>query len=459
MAEPLSSGAFLTIRLTNQLKSVLARNAIWVLVGQGLRLIIQALYFVEIARSLGTRNYGAFVGVLALVGLVVPFGDLGTGNLLVRSVSRDRTVFGVYWGRALVTTAVSGGGLFVVVLLLASFVLPRTIPLALVMLVAASDLVGLNIITICGQSFQAFDRLNWTSVIWALISGSRLIGASVLVAIYPHPSPLQWGYVYCASTITVAAAACLLVLWKLGYPRFNLKRTAAEVREGFYFSASLSAQTIYNDIDKTMLARLGSLEATGIYGAAYRLIDVSFVPVSALLYASYSNFFRAGANGISSCLTYAKPLLLRALGYAVFVCAGFLLCASVVPYVLGSGYTQTAEALRWLAILPVLKVLHYFFSNALTGAGFQAWRTLIQVVVALFNVLINFWLIPLYSWRGAAWSSVASDALLACGVGVAAFVLSRRPRPGLRKAAGDANEWSADGPLRSFIPSPTVDQD
>src|SRR5215469_15223173 len=43
------------------LKSTLARNTGWMLFGQGLRLVIQALYFAMIARSLGTSGYGAFV--------------------------------------------------------------------------------------------------------------------------------------------------------------------------------------------------------------------------------------------------------------------------------------------------------------------------------------------------------------------------------------------------------------
>jgi O-antigen/teichoic acid export membrane protein len=443
-----------------RLKSVLARNTLWMFVGQGLRLVIQALYFVEIARSLGARNYGAFVGVVALVGIMYPFGDFGSGNLLVKNVSRNKRLFATYWGRALTTTAATSSGLFVGVLLLAHFLLPATIPLTLVLLVAASDLVGLNIIAICGQSFQAFDRLHWTAAINILISASRLIGASVLIAFNHHPSPLDWGYIYFCSTAGVAAIACILVISKLGSPRFNLLRSAAEFREGFYFSAGLSAQTIYNDIDKTMLVRLGTLEATGIYAAAYRLIDVCFVPVSSLLYASYSNFFRAGAGGIGACLAYAKPLLLRALGYAVFACLALLLCAGAVPYVLGSGYAKTAEALRWLAVLPALKVIHYFFSNALTGAGYQAWRTLIQVGVAVFNVLINLWLIPLYSWRGAAWSSVASDALLACGVATAVFVIARRTSVILSDAKVEANPWSTNAPLvGSLAPSAVSDPD
>jgi O-antigen/teichoic acid export membrane protein len=95
---------------------------------------------------------------------------------------------------------------------------------------------------------------------------------------------------------------------------------------------------------------------------------------------------------------------------------------------------STEEALRWLAVLPILKVVHFFLSDALTGAGFQGIRSAIQIGVAIFNVLINLWIIPLYSWRGAAWSSIASDALLAAGIGAAAYVLSRRT-PALAREA------------------------
>jgi O-antigen/teichoic acid export membrane protein len=70
-------------------KTPLARNTAWMITGQGMRLVIQAAYFLEIARSLGVSNYGAFVGVVALVGVVYPFASLGGGNLLVKNVARD----------------------------------------------------------------------------------------------------------------------------------------------------------------------------------------------------------------------------------------------------------------------------------------------------------------------------------------------------------------------------------
>jgi O-antigen/teichoic acid export membrane protein len=415
-----------------------ARNTVWMFFGQGLRLVIQAAYFIEIARSLGASNYGAFIGVVALVGIAYPFGALGGGNLLVKNVARDRSLFAAYWGRSLVVTAACSSALLVVVLWVSRLVLPASIPMRLVLLVAGADLVGLNIIGICGQAFQAFERLNWTATINVLISASRLTGALILIGIHTHPSALQWGYVYFCSTAVVAITASLLVWAKLGPPKFTWPHSAAEMREGFYFSSSLSAQTIYNDIDKTMLARLSTLDATGIYGAAYRLIDVSFAPISALLWSTYPNFFRAGAKGVASSFRYAKPLLLRALGYSSAVCVVILLAAGIVPYILGPEYARTTEALRWLAPLPVLRGLHYFLSDSLTGAGHQGVRTAIQAGVAAFNVLLNLWVIPAYSWRGAAWSSIASDGLLVCGIAVAVFILFRREKPALTDAVADA---------------------
>ena len=430
--------------LSLAMKTSFARNTVWMTLGQGLRLVIQAFYFVQMARSLGVRNYGAFISVVAVVGIVYPFASLGSGNLLVKNVARQPSSFAAYWGRALTVTLTFGTALLLLVLALAGFVLPREIPWTLVLLIAASDIFGLNIITQASQAFQAFEHLHWTAAINIMMSGGRLAGALILVAIHPHPSALQWGYIYFGCTAVVIIISLLLVLIKLDGPRIDRDTFRSEMREGFFFSASQTSQTVYNDIDKTMLARLSTLDAAGIYGAAYRIIDVSFVPVSAMLWSAYPSFFRAGMRGISASLQYAKPLLLKALGYSGIVCALLLISSGIVPYILGPEYTATAEALRWLAVLPILKAMHYFLSDTLTSAGYQAVRTGIQASVAVFNVLLNMWIIPAYSWRGAAWSSIASDGALVCGVGAAVFILSRR----LAASSGD----------RASLAGPTNDQ-
>jgi O-antigen/teichoic acid export membrane protein len=412
--------------LRHLLKSRLARNASWMLVGQGFKLLIQALYFTIMARSLGPQNYGAFVGVVGLVGIVSPFASMGSGYLLIKNVARDECQFRKNWGSALMTTLLSASVLFGVVTLISRFVLPASIPIRLVMMVAAADLFGTSISDICGHAFIAFERMKWTAWINVLLGALRLVAAIILADVHAHPTASQWGELYLVSTSIVVFLALSLVIVKLGTPIFGLSRSAAEIREGFYFSVMQSAQTIYNDIDKAMLARLSTLQATGIYGAAYRIVDVSFTPVAAVLIAAFPNFFRVGADGISGTLRYVKPLMFRALGYAALVALWLWISAGMVPLILGHDYRLTVEALRWLAVLPLLKAVHSFLADALTGAGYQALRTVISAGVAGFNVLLNIWIIPVYSWRGAAWSSIASDALLICAIGTAVFILSRR---------------------------------
>jgi O-antigen/teichoic acid export membrane protein len=396
------------------------------LTGQSAKLVIQAIYFVLMARNLGPHQYGAFVAATAAAAIVSPFVGNGTGILMVKNVARDRSVFAEYWGNALLMTFVSGAALTVGVVAACLALLPKSIPPVVVILVVVSDVLVYRFVEVAAWAFQSVEMLGWTAYLNVFASFTRLGGIAVIVGMH-RPTLIAWSVAYLVTSIICGLVGIGCVLWRLGKPRLALYRIRGELREGFYFSSSLSAQTIYNDIDKTMLARLGSLDATGIYAAAYRLIDVAFIPVRSLLAAAYPGFFRSGQHGIALSLAYAKRLLPRALAYSVAVAVGLLVAAPLVPRVLGAEYARTTEALRWLALLPLLKTMHYFAADSLTGAGHQGLRTLVQVLVALFNVVVNLWVIPAYSWRGAAWSSLASDGLLAASLWCcAAFLRSRR---------------------------------
>lgn len=405
--------------------SALAWNTMHMLTGQSAKLVIQAVYFVLMARSLGPHQYGAFVAVTAAAAIVSPFVGNGSGILMIKNVARDRSVFAEYWGNALLLTLVSGAAFAMGVVAGCLALLPHTIPVVVVILGVMSEVLVARFFEVATWAFQSVEMLSWTSYLNVFATFIRLAGIVVIILMH-RPTLMAWSVAYLTGWIVSALIATGCVLWRLGRPRLALYRIRGELREGFYLSSGLGAQTIYNDIDKTMLARLGSLGATGIYAAAYRLIDVSFIPVRSLLAAAYPGFFRHGHHGIASTLAYAKRLLPRALAYSTAVGVGLLVVAPLVPKVLGAEYSRTTEALRWLALLPLLKSMQYFVADSLTGAGYQGLRTLLQVLVAVFNVLVNLWIIPAYSWRGAAWSSLASDGLLAASLWGCAAVLRSR---------------------------------
>jgi O-antigen/teichoic acid export membrane protein len=113
------------------------------------------------------------------------------------------------------------------------------------------------------------------------------------------------------------------------------------------------------------------------------------------------------------------------MGVAIFL--GFMLLAPAIPYVLGHKYDAVVPAVRWLALIPFLRCIHSFLADSLSGANQQMLRTLIQIGIAVVNILLNFWILPRWSWRGAAWTSIASDALLVVSLWIAIQVIMRRP--------------------------------
>lgn len=420
--------------------SELKRNTLWVMLGNGLKLIIQAAYFVIIARSLGPEQYGAFVAVVAIAAILSPFVGLGTSNLIVRNVVRDRATFSTSWGNGLFVTLASG---FCGLALISScrFLLPQSIPWTVLLLVASSDLILGRLTDLCAFAFGALENFRALAQTNVYSSLARLIGLLILVRIIHHPTAEQWAIVYLMTTAAVSVGAMAAVFTNLGRPSLALPQLRRDLLEGFYYSAGQSAQSVYNDIDKTMLARLGDLSATGIYGAAYRLIDVSLVPVKSVLSAAYPGCFRAGQEGVSGSVKYMRRLLPKPVGFAVIIVMSLFLCAPVLPHILGKEYTNTVMALRWLALLPLLKTFHFFFADALTGSGYQGLRTMIQFVVAAVNVLVNLWIIPAYSWRGAAWSSLGCDGLLACLYLVALVSLSRRQERRSQLVAAEVSDF------------------
>jgi O-antigen/teichoic acid export membrane protein len=229
----------------------------------------------------------------------------------------------------------------------------------------------------------------------------------------------RWVLVYLLATFlgSVYAVTRGRQLW--GPPCTDLTALREDAAEGVLFSIAGSATTVYNDIDKIMLSKLVNLASTGVYAAAYRVIDVTMTPVRSLAGAAYPQFFRKGVGGFAATYRYALSLITKSATYGLFVTAGLWLFAPVLPHVLGSRYAAVVPAVRWLALIPFLRCIHSFLADAFSGAGLQRVRTAIQVGVALLNIAINLVILPRYSWRGAAWASLACDGLL-----VVAFWLS-----------------------------------
>jgi len=153
----------------------LLRDTTHLSIGQSLRLVIQAAYFVLVARSLGPDAYGAFVTVVAMAALLGPFSGVGTQNLFIKNVRSGKREAAVCWGNGLLLTVLSGTLLAALGMGL-SLVLHLKTPSFVVMIVCFADLVLLKVTELAAFGFTATDRMKQTSIQNVVATQQRLAG-------------------------------------------------------------------------------------------------------------------------------------------------------------------------------------------------------------------------------------------------------------------------------------------
>lgn len=405
----------------------LIRNAGWMLFAQVGRLVIHAGLFFLLARALGAHGFGMVAGSLALVLVLAPFSAWGNGNILIMRVSRNPEAFPVYYGNALLITVLSSSILTCLALVAAALFIPA-LPLELVLTLAVAELLFGRIVEISGQGFQALERLRAMAGLNLVLSACRFAAALGVTLTWQQVRPEQWGRWYLVSTAVAAGIGVAWVVTRIGRPRLAPRLAVRELRNGLYFSVSLASSSIYNDIDKTLLVRLATADAAGLYAAAYRIIGIAFLPIRSLIYAAYPRFFRIGQHGMADSLRYGRALLPLTVAGGLCASGCCFILAPLVPRILGDEYAATADAIRLLAGIPLLQSIHYIAADALSGAGYQGLRSAVQVLVACCNIALGLWLIPLYSWRGAAYASLLSDGMLAVALWLAALMLAKSSR-------------------------------
>lgn len=396
-------------RLTS---SALVRNSSWLMAGQGMSVVVQACYFIALARLLGTHQYGLLVGATALIALVSQHSSMGSGFIFLRYVSPDLSKFGVYWGYVIVATLLGASVIVTALTLLSHWILPSMDPRAVVCL-AIGDCLFLQITNNAGRVFQTFERMHFSAASSLIVNVLRLGTAFGMLKFLHHATATNWAVASMAVSAVGSLMAITLITTVFGRPRWSSSLIRTHTVEGLLFSSSTTTSSVFNDIDKVLLGHYGMTVANAIYAMAYKAIDTSFMVIRSIYNAAFPTFCREGALGVVATRKFAKRLLGKTFWISLAISVTLFLCAPLIPIFVGKAFTPSVLALRYLCIIPVLRSCHMGAGDALAGAGFQRTRFLYELGAAAANLGLNLWLIPLYSWKGATISSLLTDGGLA----------------------------------------------
>jgi len=396
----------------------MSKNVMSIVVGQGANFLLQALYFVVLARVLGATEYGVFSGVFALVNALTPYTTLGSGLLFLRYVSLDRTQAKVYWGNALLTAFVLSLVMAGLLLFLGPILTGTKAPMLFVVLSIANGFM-FQVAAMAGQVFQTYEQMKTMATLGFLTNFCRFVAVVALFFTIHKANAWVWGLAVLGASTAAAILAAWRVHLKIGAPRFDVGLIWRHAGEGFGFSFAGTTQAVYNDIDKTMLSKYGYTTENGFYSLAYRIVEFATTPIVALDVALLPGYFQMKPGDLVQVMKRMMRSLRIGILAGVAVALATMLFAPLVKSMAGPSFQGAIFVLRWICWLPMLRAVHRMTGIALTGSGNQKLRTMAQCAVAIFNVGLNLLWIPHYGWHGAAWSSLASDGLL----GVLNFLL------------------------------------
>lgn len=426
---------YIVSRLLGWRPGKLAKGTFAMTAGMTLRTVGQAAVFLVVARVLGVEAYGAYVAVLALATGLGGLVGLGTPMIMLRDIARDPAISNEGWGRTLAALFVTAPPLFVIFMLVAWVVLPKQVDWVVVVCLGTAEIVLAPLVLAAIQLYQGHERMGRAARLALVPILPRIVAALLLFPfslVWPMPAtPLMaWSFLYLLAAVTAAGYSLWLVRRDFGIRnKMRVSGLRNSIRQGWAFSAGGAAQKIYVDVDKVMLARLASLEAAGIYSAAYRVVDMASVPLLSFFSAAAPRFFRAGQDGTRHVARFALRVLPIPMIYALGVGVTLYMLAGMLPLILGGGFASAADALRWLVWVPLLTTPRRFLQNAFGASGRQQVNVLVVVCGSVLNVGLNLWAIPAWGWRGAIGATYAAEFAMCVGLAMMAVYVVKVPRP------------------------------
>ncbi len=404
----------------------LARNTLYSTAGLAVRAVVQACYLILLSRRMGPHDYGLFAGSVALAVLLAPLSGWGVSYVLAQHVARNPAGARALWATALVQIGLSGTVL-VLVVLLTSTMLGDHISANAMLLLALAELVALPVAQAATTLCVVQGRGAAAALAICLVPASRVLAVTVLFLAGGAAAPGSVAAFHFVGSLVGAFAAMALIRRLAGAPDWPQRLSSGTtMAEGTRYALGSLVGTSYPEIDKVLLLQLAGATIAGTYTAAFRVVAVLLLPISALASNALPRLFAARAP--RDRLHILRSVMLAAVAYGIVATLGANLIAPAMSDIFGASFEESSKYLRMLSVWTVLFAVHQCAAIGLTGSGRQWTRIAIEAGGALAIVIINLIAIPRLGGGGSVLALLSGEILmaLACGVMLRAAIARDR---------------------------------
>ena len=194
------------------------------------------------------------------------------------------------------------------------------------------------------------------------------------------------------------------------------------------FAITSLLYTIYYSIDVVMLTNMVGTYPTGIYNATYKLIAVLnlfYSVYTAVIFPVMSRFFEDDESMLL--VSFEKSIKYLMMAIIPLAVATVFYSTDIIHLIYGHEYDAASSVLSILIWTVCLLFISGACNTLLNASHKEVTVTKIYTMAAIFNIVLNLFMIPYLSYDGAAITTVLSDILIVCLQAYVIYRLGHRP--------------------------------
>ena len=195
--------------------------------------------------------------------------------------------------------------------------------------------------------------------------------------------------------------------------KINFKQWTIIIKKSFVFLLISLLAGFYSKVDVLILNFIKGKQAVGIYSAGYRFLDALMFIVTAYNVSSMPLFSKLTNEGKKNIfLNKIKKDVILVFSIGMFVALGFYFLGPIIlPLVYKNTYFQSIEVLRIIIFALPLILLTSVFLNSIYALGKAKTVIYIFLFQLIFNIVLNLYFIPKYSFFASAYITLLGEAI------------------------------------------------
>ena len=412
------------------------KNMSWLLVSQIIASVCGFIWTILMARYLGVERYGIFGFATSFTAILVIIVDLGISTHIVRHIATDYDSAPKYLGNA-IPLKVLFSIACTIITLIALIIMNVNELVIKVTLLFTLEMIIKSYVNLFNGSFQAFEEGKYQGIGNTILHLILLV--FILIAIFTDLG-LYGIAVSCilANAITFIYEYYMLTK-HVTKPKYELDKEFCKkiTLLSVPFAVTGLLYTIYYSIDIVMLTNMVGSYATGIYNATYKLISVLtlfYSVYTAVIFPVMSRYYKNDESLLL--ISFEKSIKYLMLVIIPLAVATAFYSAEVMHLIYGQSYKGGASVLSILIWTVCLLFISGACNSLLNASHKEVSVTKIYAIAAVFNVILNFFMIPNFSYDGAAITTVLSDILIVIIQAYVIYKLGHRPNKRLYQDVG-----------------------